>query len=438
MLALANLIETSHLTMLLVTGLFQFFEIGSGILLSLIIFRGKIKKTVYPYVIVALFCVANAVIYRYDFFLKDDFSYIATAISPLYIFPLSKKSYKYCVVSLLLDLVVGIIGSLFVAVMGNDFQNMPESMSIAYAFVVSEFVFILLLVLGHISAKKSDDESLIARIKLPILFMIVLTIMVFSMTLIHYKINLSTNPRDLYLGIFNISLLVVTIVYTVRSFLKSKVAEEKYKTQLELQIQHFEMLEKKDHEIRIFQHDMPKKLRPLAMYLENKNIEEAKKIVDEFNVSIDKTKSGFNTGNFMLDTVLESEQQIAQKTGASINLVPSSVFPKSGIDSSDIYTIFPNALDNAIEAVSKVDEDRTITFESFIKQGKVYIRISNPFNGTIKERNGKLISTKQDSSKHGYGYSSMKKAAAKYGSDNVSYAVENGMYILTVVLKIPE
>lgn len=438
--SLITLIESSCVTAFILNTLFQFFDISAGILLSFVILRSRPKKKVYPYVILVAFCVFNAFLYFTDFMFKDDFGYISVIVSPLIVFPLSKKqTYKYCIIALLTDIVIGIAGSLLIAATGNNYESLSNNNQLAYNFIVSTLIFILVFFIAVISARKGEEKPLIARIKLPILFMVVATVMIFSMTMIHFQINFSTKPSDLLLCLLNIVLLGVTIFYVVKSFLKSKLSEEKYKTQLEQQIKHFEILEEKNREIRVFRHDMPKKLRPLAMYLDEGNYAEAKSILNEFDVSIEKSRSGFDSGNFMLDTVLESEQQLAKKSGVDIVLVHGSVFPKNGIEAQDIYTIFPNALDNAIEATEKVfDAEKTITFESFIKQGKVYIKISNPFVGNIKSNNVKLSTTKTDKENHGYGFSSMKKAAAKYGSNNVSFTTENNMFVLTISLRIPE
>lgn len=440
MSAFSGLIESSPVTAFIISGLFEFFDITAGILLSFIIVRERPKRRIYPYIIVAAFCIINAVLYKLDFFLKDDFGYIAVIAAPLIVFPLSKnKSYKYCIISFMTDIVLGILSSLAIAASGENYDTIAPSSKLGAEFIVSAVTALLIFVAAVFSARKGNSESLIARIRLPGLLLVVLTVMIFSMTMIHFQINFSTKPTDLLLSFLNIALLGVTVFYIVRDFLKSRLSEEKYKTQLELQIKHLEILEEKNREIRVFRHDMPKKLRPLAMYIEEGNYDEAKSILDGFDVSIENSRSGFDTGNFMLDTVLESEQQLAGKKGINIILVHGSTFPKDGIASQDIYTIFPNAIDNAIEATEKVHgESKEIKFESHVNQGKVYIKISNPCAGEVRSRNNTIMTTKKDKDNHGYGLLSIKKAAAKYGSNNVKFSSENNVFTLSIALKYSE
>ena len=48
---------------------------------------------------------------------------------------------------------------------------------------------------------------------------------------------------------------------------------------------------------------------------------------------------------------------------------------------------------------------------------------------------GKLISTKNDFRRHGYGISSIQKVADKYGGD-VIIETEDGKFVLTVMMNI--
>ena len=219
----------------------------------------------------------------------------------------------------------------------------------------------------------------------------------------------------------------------LKRFVKTQLAEQNYKNQLSLQISHVEMMEKKNEELRVFRHDMPKLLRPLAMYIQDGNYDDAMKIVEEFNVSIEKSRPRFSTGNYHLDTVLEAEQQLAEKYGVKITVPFGCAFPEEGIAPDDIYTIFPNALDNAVDSCMSC-ENKEITFISRIKGDRVFVTVSNPVSGKLHMKNGELLTTKKDSSLHGFGVRSIKKSAEKYGG-SCEYAVKDGIFTLNFSLK---
>ena len=54
-----------------------------------------------------------------------------------------------------------------------------------------------------------------------------------------------------------------------------------------------------------------------------------------------------------------------------------------------------------------------------------------------QDKTGKLISTKNDFRRHGYGISSIQKVADKYGGD-VIIETQDGKFVLTVMMNIGE
>ena len=48
----------------------------------------------------------------------------------------------------------------------------------------------------------------------------------------------------------------------------------------------------------------------------------------------------------------------------------------------------------------------------------------------VTVRGGVPQTDKKDNKLHGYGYRSMRKAAAKYGDDNMDFKLENGTFTL--------
>ena len=164
------------------------------------------------------------------------------------------------------------------------------------------------------------------------------------------------------------------------------------------------------------------------------NIDEVKNIISSFTTSVEASKPRFTTGNYRLDTVLECEQQTAEKHGLNIVFTEDSVFPESGIEADHIYTIFSNALDNALEAASRLSAPSDITFSSRIINNCVYICISNHFDGNIQISKDGLKTVKSDSTYHGYGYRSIKKCAAGYGTDNVHFEIKDDVFSLFMEL----
>ena len=104
----------------------------------------------------------------------------------------------------------------------------------------------------------------------------------------------------------------------------------------------------------------------------------------------------------------------------------------------DIYTLFANLLDNAIEASLKIPpENRCITLAVRRQSAFLSIHISNYFSGKLLEENGELITLKEDHNAHGYGSKSVRQIVEKYDG-SLSYRNEDNVFTVNILIPISE
>ena len=83
--------------------------------------------------------------------------------------------------------------------------------------------------------------------------------------------------------------------------------------------------------------------------------------------------------------------------------------------SSDIYSLFGNALDNAVEAVLRLpEEERSISVNIKQVTGQLFVHIENPYDGTVNMSGNLFLTLKDDKNNHGYGIASMRMTVQKY------------------------
>ena len=345
----------------------------------------------------------------------------------------SKQVYKSWLAALCCDAARGGLKYILLMFFGYDYLKQNTAEELLADFFVTLFLFCVLgavALLQRRNEKKPEAPRLDARLYL--LIAVTATVFVCSMLLLGLN-NTAERRAEFFITLLNVPLFAFTIGFAVRAVLKSKLAEQNYRNTLSMQLRHYESMEQKNDELRMFRHDLPKTLRPLTRCVQEGRTDEALELLKAFNVELEASRPRYSTGNASVDTVLECEQQTAEKQGASIELAPGSTFPASGIAAPDIYTIFSNALDNAIEAAAKTAGARRISVGTRIRADVIYIKIENPYEGRLPGAGETLKTTKPDAAAHGYGMRSIKKTAAKYGG-SVWFETENGVFRLLIEL----
>lgn len=145
-----------------------------------------------------------------------------------------------------------------------------------------------------------------------------------------------------------------------------------------------------------------------------------------------------DTGNKCIDALINIKYAMAKEKG--INFVTKIFIPEEmPIDQCDIGIVLGNALDNAMEAMERSSFDvKEIEIIMGIKKEALVLVVKNPFEAELKrDKDGKLLSTKAESAKHGYGINSIIKVAEKYDGD-VIIEEEDRKFIITVTMNLKD
>lgn len=153
---------------------------------------------------------------------------------------------------------------------------------------------------------------------------------------------------------------------------------------------------------------------------------------------IGRYESACRTGNDVLDTILTLTTERCRNLGITLTCVADGTV-LDFIDPMDLSSLFGNAFDNAVEAVSQVPEGalRRIGCTVTARRGFVQIVVENGCVGSVDFRDGVPQSTKGDDAYHGFGYKSMREVARRYGGSIVaSQDVDRGLFILRVLIPL--
>jgi len=107
------------------------------------------------------------------------------------------------------------------------------------------------------------------------------------------------------------------------------------------------------------------------------------------------------------------------------------------MEDSDIYALFGNIVDNAIEAVSSVPQaDEKLISLTVATQGELLrIEEENYFSGKLIFEEGLPVTAKGDQTHHGFGTRSIRMLAEKYGGD-FKISIQDNVFSLSIILPI--
>ena len=143
--------------------------------------------------------------------------------------------------------------------------------------------------------------------------------------------------------------------------------------------------------------------------------------------------SNIRTGNEILDVILYQKQLYCEKNEITLKyLLDGKAF--SFMNGSDLYALISNALDNAIEAVMKLNnKEKKIVHLSAIKQENLLsLEVSNYFDPTSPTALG---TSKKDKKHHGFGIKSMQYIANQYKGD-FSTEINGDIFFLSIAFPI--
>lgn len=163
----------------------------------------------------------------------------------------------------------------------------------------------------------------------------------------------------------------------------------------------------------VLRHDMKNHLQTIFTDIKNGNINEAQQHISDITDVYNSNGEIIHTGYPAIDSIVNFKLQAAKKNGVSVKV--SSTLPQGlNISSFDSTVIFGNLIDNALQALSLVPENKFIDLALHYSKGMLLIKITNPFTNEIIKSGDKVITTKADKKNHGYGLTSVKETVEKY------------------------
>lgn len=315
----------------------------------------------------------------------------------------------------------------------NDFINDTASYTILIVLSKS-LLFVILKIVSNITNKFRGNEKLqVSSIIYPLSLMLIL--IDFSVVSNH------TDPSDSIRTLLAVSSLTLICAVIVTCILQQKQSQKDkellelkaFQQEQELNTTYFELLEHQNEELQVFVHDTKKHYRTLYGLAEKPD--KLKEYIEGIVTDLDEANQIGKTSNKLLDLIITKYNYICDKQGIVFekNIHQSNL---NFISDNDLTSIFNNLFDNAVEA-AKVSHNKSIFFGLNKVGNMLVIDITNACDIPPIVKNHKLISTKNDTGLHGYGFKSICRAVKKYNGDiEWEYKPEAKEFVVSIIFPV--
>lgn len=178
-------------------------------------------------------------------------------------------------------------------------------------------------------------------------------------------------------------------------------------------------------------HDMKHQISHITSTTDPDAIRELEQIISVYDSSL-------QTGNEILDVCLMEKKLLCEKNSIKLDCIANGQC-LSFMQPSDLFSLFGNALDNAMEAVCKLDDvEKRIIFVSVKEElGMAIIHVENNYTGELIMADGIPRTSKDDEFYHGYGVKSIRMVVEEYDG-NMALLPQNGIFNLNITIPVPE
>ena len=179
-------------------------------------------------------------------------------------------------------------------------------------------------------------------------------------------------------------------------------------------------------------HDLKHQIRSL-----DSRMSVSKQAISEIEESIGFYDSFVKTDNEALNVILTEKSIRCHKNGITLSVIADGT-SVSFMNEVDVYSLFGNAFDNAIEACLKIPdgEKRVISLSVKKKGSMLSVVVSNSFDGSVRfGADGLPVTSKADVNSHGYGTKSIRSVVTKY-EGQLSMKVIGKMFYLNILFPV--
>lgn len=312
-------------------------------------------------------------------------------------------------------------------------EKIMESDISVYMGVASQFVQLVIVFIIRKVFRKAETAKIETK-----LWLIYTVFPLYSLSLIALFAYSFNGPINIYqanlFAYMAISLLAINLFIFWFIKQESRRALEAQKNEIEIAhaqgiVQLYDQITKERDILGKREHEFKNTITVLKSLMAEEQFEKMKEILKVQNTELVNNTNVFETGNRLINTILNTKYAEAREKGITFRFVLGDL-SKLQIEDRDCIVILTNILNNAIEAAELCPEDnKYLSIKAVIEDSQFIFACRNPF---IDNNNLEIKSKKKDVIPHGYGLENIKDAV--YRNNGSCYFEKDGKEFVSVVI----
>lgn len=400
-----------------------------------VFFTNKKINSVYEKILYAIFNIAIVVIYlKFNIPLLTivaNFIFILLLLSLIYDDTFKRKAIVTILIIFFLLISDILLFMIFINVVNENILQKNSFFDIYVVFIVNmiRYLFVLIVINFY---KIRIEKNIPLIFSLPIALTAVISMVI---TINMFLVINGNNYKFIYINITLIFIVCIVSIYIFNKMVNvmSENARQKILIkQSEYYEKKIEADSKNINDTRKIKHDMKNHMYAIKNMAKNNMSKDIITYTNDILGKIEGEKVYINTGNYLIDGILNVKFEEMKNQGIDFKYdvkIPEGI----KLPEFEVITILGNLLDNAIEGVKLIKDNRYIEVFISYKDSNLLIKIVNTFDGLVIKDNKGFISRKGEKAYHGIGLENVREQVEK---SNGYMNIDTGNCMFTVDLFI--
>ncbi|MBF1044513.1 MAG: GHKL domain-containing protein [Peptostreptococcus sp.] len=400
-----------------------------------VFFTNKKINSVYEKILYAIFNIAVVAVYlKFNIPLLTivaNFIFILLLLSLIYDDTFKRKALVTILIIFFLLISDILLFMIFINAINKNIFQKNNFFDIYVVFIVNmiRYLFVLIVINFY---KIRIEKNIPLIFSLPIALTAVISMVI---TINMFLVINGNNYKFIYINITLIFIVCIVSIYIFNKMVNvmSENARQKILIkQSEYYEKKIEADRKNINDTRKIKHDMKNHMYAIKNMAKNNMSKDIITYTNDILGKIEGEKVYINTGNYLIDGILNVKFEEIKNQGIDFKYdvkIPEGI----KLPEFEVITILGNLLDNAIEGVKSIKDNRYIEVFISYKDSNLLIKIVNTFDGLVIKDNKGFVSRKGEKAYHGIGLENVREQVEK---SNGYMNIDTGNCMFTVDLFI--